>query len=322
MTFDKKRQMDISFIIVNWNTRELLLNCIRSIKENAESFSSEIIVVDNDSEDDSVQAVRAQFPDVVLIENEKNVGFAKANNIGMSQSTGRYVCLINSDVILIEGCLSSLYSHMEQHEDIGVIAPKILNRDLSLQESCKEFPTIWNSLCRALALDTAFPHSRLFSAQLMRYWRHEEIRPVDILSGCFWTVRRAALTKVGPLDERFFMYAEDKDWCMRFWKSGWPVVYYPPAQAIHLTASSSARDPIRFYVEMTRANLRYWKKHYGWARQLAIRAIMLLHESLRIIGAAVNLIIRPSSRDAAIWKFQRSMAVMKLLVIEHFPTGN
>jgi hypothetical protein len=123
------------------------------------------------------------------------------------------------------------------------------------------------------------------------------------------------------LDERFFMYAEDKDWCKRFWKAGWPVVYYPPAQAIHLAASSSARDPIRFHVEMSRANLRYWKKHYGLVHQVAIRGVMLLHELLRIIGAVIKMVV-PSKRRDSIWKFKRSVAVLKLLLHEGFSTGS
>jgi len=307
---------DLSIIIVNWNTRELLLQCLRSITAQIAAYKSEIIVVDNASGDGSVEVVRSEFPAVTLIVNEQNLGFAKANNLGLRECTGRYVFLINSDVVLRDGCMSSLYEYMEQHPEIGVLGPKILNGDLTLQESCKEFPTIWNSLCRALALDSAFPNCRLFSSQLMRYWSHNDIRSVDILSGCFWMVRREALKTVGPLDEQFFMYAEDKDWCKRYWKSGWSVDYYPPAEAIHLAAASSARDPIRFYLEMNRANLRYWKKHYGWFQQFAIRGIMLLHDSLRILGAGLVCLLRPSRRPSVLLKLRRSIAVTRSLLFE------
>jgi GT2 family glycosyltransferase len=307
----------MSIIIVNWNTRDLLLQCLRSIMSQVAQYSGEIIVVDNASEDDSVDAVRREFPNVVLIVNQQNLGFARANNLALRECAGRYVFLINSDVVLRDGCISSLYEYMKLHLEIGILAPKILNTDLSLQESCKEFPTIWNSICRAFALDTAFPGCRLFSSHLMRYWLHNDIRAVDILSGCFWMVRRDALEAVGPLDERFFMYAEDKDWCKRYWHAGWSVVYYPEAEAIHLAAASSARDPLRFYVEMNRANLLYWRKHYGHVERVAMCAILLLHNVLRIIGASATWLLRPRSRQAVLIKVQRSIAVARLLLFDH-----
>lgn len=321
--FLKRPQLaDLSVVIVNWNTRELLLQCLRSITAQTGVYRSQIIVVDNASGDGSVEAVRNEFPEVTLMVNEQNLGFAKANNLGLRECTGRYVFLINSDVVLRDRCFPSLYEYMEQHPEIGVLGPRILNGDLTLQESCKEFPTLWNSMCRALALDTAFPQCRLFSSQLMRYWSHDDIRPVDILSGCFWMVRRQALEAVGPLDERFFMYAEDKDWCKRFWKARWSVVYYPRAEAIHLAAASSSRDPIRFYLEMNRANLRYWRKHYGWFQRFAIRGIMLLHDSLRILGAGLICLLRPSCRKSALLKLRRSIALTKLLLFDRSASAN
>ncbi len=310
----KPQRVDLSIVIVNWNTRALLLNCLHSIAAQLTPFTSQIIVVDNASEDDSVEAVRQTFPTVELIENEKNFGFAKANNLALRECTGRFVLLINSDVVLRDGCFDALYRYMEEHREIGMIGPRVLNGDLTLQESCKEFPTVWNSFCRAVALDTAFPRVRLFSSQLMRYWSHEDIRKVDILSGCFWMVRREALAAVGPLDERFFMYAEDRDWCKRYWEAGWPVVYCPRAEAIHLAEASSSRDPVRFFVEMSRANLLYWSKHYGRFRQYQIRSIMLLHNLLRMIGAVVIYVLQPSHRKSVVLRLRTCIAVTKMLL--------
>jgi GT2 family glycosyltransferase len=311
--------VDISIVIVNWNTRDLVLDCLRSVKDQVRDYKTQIIVVDNSSSDNSVEAIRKEFSSVMVMVNEENLGFAKANNLGLRECMGRYIFLINSDVVLRDKCISLLYEYIEQHPKIGVLGPRILNADFTLQESCKEFPTVWNTLCRALALDSAFPRFRLFSSQLMKYWSHDDIRSVDILSGCFWMVRRKALLSVGPLDERFFMYAEDKDWCKRFWTAGWSVVYYPRAEAIHLAAASSSRDPVRFYLEMNRANLRYWRKHYGWFQQFAIRAIMLLHATLRILGASVIWLLRPPRRQSALSHFRRSIAVTKSLLFEHSP---
>jgi GT2 family glycosyltransferase len=313
----RTEKVDLSIVIVNWNTRTLLLDCLRSLTSQLAPFTSQIIVVDNASDDDSVEAVRREFPLVSIMENKENLGFAKANNVGLRECEGRYILLINSDVVLCEGCLTSLQQYMEQRPEIGVLGPRILNADFTLQESCKQFPTIWNAFCRALALDTVFPNLRLFSSQLMRYWSHDDIRTVDILSGCFWMVRREAFKDVGPLDERFFMYAEDKDWCKRYWSAGWAIVYYPRAEAIHLAEGSSSRDPVRFYLEMCRANLRYWGKHYGKFQQCAIRMIMLLHDCLRIIGAGAVYLLRPSRRESAVFKLRRSLAVATWLILEH-----
>lgn len=317
---DHPQPVDISVVIVNWNTCDLTLQCLRSVSAQIGMFSSQIIVVDNGSEDGSVEAIRVAFPSVTVIANKQNLGFAKANNQGLCRCVGQYIFLINSDVVLRDECIALLYRYMEERREIGMLGPRILNGDLTLQESCKEFPTLWNSVCRALALDSAFPNVRCFSSQLMRYWSHDDVRLVDILSGCFWVVRREALEAVGCLDERFFMYAEDKDWCKRFWKAGWPVVYYPVAEAIHLVAASSGRDPVRFYIEMNRANLLYWTKHHGRIKQFIFRWIMLLHETLRIFGETAIWIMRPSQKHAAQLKLRRSSAAVRTLLFGHFPS--
>lgn len=306
---------DLSILIVNWNTKDLLLQCLRSIVPQLQTFHSEIVIVDNASTDGSAQAVREAFPLANVIENATNIGFAAANNRGLKYCTGRYVLLVNSDVVVRDGCIAALWDYMEEHNEVGLVGPKVLNADLTIQESCTEFPTLWNSLCRALALDTAFPKSQLFSRQLMRYWSHEETRTVDILSGCFWMVRQGALQSVGPLDERFFMYAEDKDWCKTFWERGWQVVYHPKAQIIHFSAASSSRDPVHFYVEMQRANLLYWKKHSGMVYERAMWAIMVLNNLIRLLRSIAVFTISSSRRGEALEKLRKSAAGMKFLLL-------
>jgi len=306
---------DLSILIVSWNTKELLLQCLRSITADLQGFEYQIVVVDNASVDGSVQAVKGGFPSASIIENESNIGFAAANNRGLKYCAGRYVLLINSDVVVKEGCIEALWDYMEKNKDVGLLGPKVLNADLSIQESCRAFPTIWNSLCRAFALDTAFPKSRLFGGQLMRYWAHDETSPVDVLSGCFWMARQEALQIVGPLDERFFMYAEDKDWCKTFWERGWKVVYHPKAQAIHFSAASSSRDPIRFYVEMQRANLLYWKKHSGVLHQIVMWGIMFLNNSIRLLSGSILAATPLSSRREGLERIHKSAAGMKWLLL-------
>jgi GT2 family glycosyltransferase len=298
----------LSFIVVTWNAKEYTRQCLDSLATQVDRSNAEIIVVDNESSDGTFELVRDHYPDVKLIKSGGNLGFAKANNIGIAYSRGKYLFLVNSDVVLRDDCISNLCKFMEDHPEAGMVGPKILNSDLTLQDSCKEFPTLWNTFCRALALDSIFPNSKLFAGQLMRYWAHNDVRPVDILSGCFWVIRRRALEKVGLLDEQFFMYAEDKDWCKRFWDAGWSVLYFPGAEAIHFGGGSSSREPVRFALELNRANLRYWKKHYGTVRQLGFRLLLLLHYTVRIISTAIQYAVTPSQRESLLLKLDGSLA--------------
>jgi GT2 family glycosyltransferase len=307
----------ISIVVVTWNAKEFVDKCLASLQAQTAGATSEIIAVDNASSDGTYELIRDAFPSVKLIQSGSNCGFAKANNLGIAQCRGDYVFLVNPDVVLGNDCLASLCCYMDEHPEVGIAGPKILNPDLTIQESCKEFPTLWNSFCRALALDRLLPQYRLFSGQLMRYWAHDSAREVDILSGCFWVVRSSALAEVGLLDEGFFMYAEDRDWCKRFWDAGWHVVYYPGAEAIHYGAASSSREPVRFYLEMSRANLRYWKKHHGAAGAAAIRLVMLLHETLRILGNAIIYVVRPPHRRNVFRNLQRSFACAKAVLLGH-----
>ncbi len=273
----------ISVIIVNWNTRELLLQCLRSLIETTDP-APEIIVVDNGSRDGSAEAVGAVFPQVQVIRNLTNLGFAGANNIGIRRSTGDTVCLINSDVVVLDDCLEKMRGYMERHPAIGILGPKILWPDgKTVQRSCMGFPTFWNMLCRSLGIDSLFPGQRLFGGHLMTFWPHDTLREVDVINGCFWMIRRAAMDEVGLLDENFFMYAEDLDWCKRFFDAGWKIVFYPDAAAIHYGGASSAVMPIRFYVEKQRANFQYWDKHHGRPSTLLFLGMMVMHETVRTV---------------------------------------
>ena len=255
-----------------------------------------VTVVDNASSDGSPEHVEEHFPNVTLIRNQTNLGFAKASNIGMYQSSGRYICLVNSDVVVQEDCLDTLRNYMDENPRIGIIGPKILNSDGTLQPTCRQFPTLWNSFCRATGLDTIFPRSKLFSQQFMTFWTHDRTLQVDYLSGCLVMVRREALNEVGLLDEEFFFYAEDKDWCKRFWDNGWEVVYLPHVEAVHRLYGSSDKRPVKFYIQEVRANLQYWLKHHGRLSQSCFFLLMLLHQLLRITNGIVSYTLRGASR--------------------------
>jgi hypothetical protein len=296
---------EFSVVIVSWNTKQHLLNCISSLAN--QSGIKEVIVVDNGSTDGSPEAVEKQFPQVKLIRNKENLGFAKANNIGMRASTGRYLCLINSDVIVQNGCIEKLAEFMDANPSVGISGPKILNPDGSLRVSCRHFPSIWNNLCQVLGFNKLFPKSVFFSEPFMKYWAHDEMRKVDALSGCFWMVRRKALDEVGLLDEDFFFYGEDVDWCRRFHKAGWDVVFYPQAEIIHFGGASSKNAPIRFYLEMQKADLQYWRKHHGRLGQAAYWMIILLRQLVRLPVYILMYILQSDARSDAIFKLKRAL---------------
>jgi len=273
--------MDVSIIIPAYNEEKSIPLVINDLPKD---IVDEIIVVDNASTDGSWQMVQNDFPEILLIRNESNTGFAMANNQGIEASCGRFLCLVNSDVEVYPESIKFLAEQMECQLEIGIIGPKVLNRDLSLQRSCRTFPNIKSALFRALKLDTTFPRSRFFGNYLMTYWKCDNIRNVDILSGCFWMIRREALRQVGLLDTRFFIYGEDIDLCKRFHDSGWQVVFDPGAQIIHYGGASSAIAPTRFWIEMQRADLKYWLKHHGRFRTFVYYNILILHNFLRFIG--------------------------------------
>jgi GT2 family glycosyltransferase len=291
-----KNKVDISIVIVSWNAKKYLTDCVESLLSQESSRTMEIIVVDNASTDGSPEVIMERFPEVILIQNEKNLGFAKANNIGINRSTGKYICLINSDIKILNGCILKLYYFMEENSPAGIIGPKILNSDLSSQSSCRRFPSLWNNFCSAFGLNKISPNSKEFSGEQMFYFQHNRVERVHVVSGCFMMVRRKALDQVGYLDDQFFMYSEDIDWCKRFWDAGWEVAFSPNARAIHYGGASSSNSPIKFSVEQEKAILQYWAKHHSRPAQSTIFLIIFIKHVVRILLGSLLYILKPSDR--------------------------
>ncbi len=306
--------LTISVIIVSWNAQDYLMQCLASLFTNGCHHPMEVIVVDNASSDGSPELVARNYPQVRLLRNAANLGFARANNIGISAATGKYVCLINSDVKVLPQCLNRLVGYAEEHPDVGMAGPRVMGGDGKLQRSCRGFPTVWNMFCRALALDSFFPGARLFTGYSLRYWPQDTCRAVDILSGCFWLARREAIQDVGVLDELFFMYGEDMDWCKRFWKHGWKLAFVPSAEAIHYGGASSASAPVRFYIERHRADLQYWQKHHSRPAVVCYFIFTCLHLALRLAGYWVAHLLRRSSDETCRHKVTRSLAALKWML--------
>jgi GT2 family glycosyltransferase len=308
---------NISVVIVSWNAKKYLEQCLESILSCSDASDAEIIVVDNASTDGSPELVKQRFADVKLIRNSSNLGFAKANNIGIGQSHGKYLFLINSDVVVYPNCFSSMANYIEAQPQIGVLGPRIIGFDGKVQRSCMGYPTLWNKFCRAIFLATLFPRLKLFNGYELSHWSHDEVKEVDVINGCFWAIKRQAIEEIGLLDENFFMYAEDIDWCKRFNNAGWKVVYYPKAEAVHFGGASSSNAPIRFYIEMQNANLRFWGKHYGSFSRCVYICIIFLHQSLRALGYSIYYLLAPAKKDVSLYKIKRSVAsILALLKIK------
>jgi hypothetical protein len=272
-----------SVIIVSWNARQHLQNCLTSLGETSASLVREIIVVDNASTDGSPEMVIEHFPNVTLIRASENLGFARANNLGIKQASGSFLALVNSDVIVHPGCFEQLTRILENQQRAGLVGPRITGGDGRLQLTCRRLPSLWNLTCRALALDLVLFRWPLFSGFEMRHWDYGNLAEVEVLSGCFWLARRSAVEQVGGLDERFFFYAEDLDWCKRFRDLDWKILFVPQATATHFGGGSSSNAPLRYSIEMERANLGYWRKHHGLLGEWTCRLLSLVHHGFRLL---------------------------------------
>ena len=292
----------------------MLVDCIMSLRDQLPSGLREIIVVDNASSDGTAEAVRRDFPEVKLIESATNLGFARGNNCGIEISRGKYICFINPDVVVGKQCIPKMLHYMEQHPDVGMLGPRIVGRDGLTQRSCMRIPTLWNQLCRTLSLDSLAKRSRLFGGFLMKDFPHDKLRDVDIINGCFWMVRRTALNNVGNLDPRFWMYADDLDWCRRFHLSGWRIVFFPRAQVVHYGGGSSQQAPVALYVEMQRANLQYWRKYHGAASYCFYWGLLYLAHILRLVGSTSLYALKAADRQQALAKMRRHLACLRWLV--------
>ncbi len=259
---------DVSVIIVNWNTSDLLRQCLHSVFAQTSSIECEVIVVDNGSTDGSVEMVRQEFPRVNLLANYENRGFAAANNQGIAIAKGRYVLLLNSDTIVLDRAIERTIAFADDHSDTAVTGCRVLNSDRSLQYTCFMFPSILNSLLLATYLPRLFPRSGFFGRERMTWWSRNDTREVDVVTGCYMLVRREAVDEVGLMDERFFMYAEETDWCYRFKAKGWKNRFTPGAEIIHIGGASAAKLGARHARLANDSFVRYMFKH--WSRPRAV----------------------------------------------------
>ena len=296
---------DMAVIIVNWNAREDLRRCLESLSAEPKiTVSYEVWIVDNASGDGSADMVASDFPQMHLIRNTENVGFSKANNQAITQTESRYVFLLNSDAFIHPGALNQLTAYADAHPSAGIIGPKVLNSNGSLQFSCRRFPSLGAGFFRNTYLGRLFPHNKFASDYLMVGLDHTQNHPVDWVSGCAMLLRRDLLQKIGGLDERFYMYCEDVDICQRTWEAGYRVVYTPEAVVTHAIGRSSDKNGDQMIVEFHRSWYEYDKKRHPKAsviRRAAVYSGLWLRAAVRIAKrrAAAKRDTRRSREGAA-----------------------
>jgi len=252
----------LDIIIVNYNSTDYLLHCLGSVYDSLQDVPAKVIVQDNASKD-GVDRVKAEFPQVILSKNRYNIGFSKAINNALKENDSPYIVLLNPDGYVMDGFFDLILNHMEEDPSVGIVGPKILNHDGSIQGSARSFPTPLTALFgRSSFLSRFFPKNPFTRANILTT-RSDGKTPmeVDWVSGACLVARKKAIEDVGLMDERFFMYWEDADWCRRMWKKGWKVVYVPRASVVHYVGASSERAPFRSIFEFHKSSYRLFEKH-------------------------------------------------------------
>ena len=299
---------DVSIVIVNWNTRDLLRDCLRSIvAQTRRDF--EIIVVDNASTDGSAPMVLSEFPEAVLIANDENHGFAAANNQGIRKATGRYVLLLNPDTLILDGAIDTMLDWCERHPDVGCAGCQVLESETKIQATGFGDPGPLNLLLIETGLHRALPKSRLFGRPEYGWWDRATELDVDVISGMFMLIPARVLDEVGLLDEAFFVYSEEADLCRRIRRAGHRCVFTPVARILHRGGGGKSTSQVkpRMYVQLQKSKLLYVRKHYGVAGHLGAKAILLtsmiarwaIFGALGLVGGGAEALARARLGRAA-----------------------
>lgn len=308
--------IDLSIIIVSWNVKELLRQCLASVESGRGALNLQVIIVDNASTDKSGEMVAAEFPWVCLLRQQKNVGFSRGNNLGLATAKGRYLLLLNPDTQLVGTALSQMVAYLDAHPTVGALGPQLLFPDGKIQSSRRRFPTLATGFFESTWLQSVAPRSITH-----RYYMLD--RPDDVISQVDWVmgaslmVRRQAYEDIGPLDEGYFMYSEEMEWQRRIKNAGWKVIYYPFAQVIHHEGKSSEQVVVQRHIYFQRSKLRYYRQVHGrWAAGV-LRAFLLVSYALQLGLEATKGII--GHKRALRW--QRVAAYWELLKTGLPPAG-
>lgn len=276
---------DLSITICSWNTVVDLRICLKSLELVRDEASFEVIVVDNNSEDGSAEMVASEFSWVCLERQTQNLGFTGGHNLALNLRRGRHALLLNSDTIVHAGAIQKTLEYLCQNDSVGIVGPKLLNPDGSLQLSCRRFPNPVAALFRNTPIGKLFPNNRFTREYLMTDWDHNSPREVDWVSGAAFLVRDEVIERVGSFDPAYFMYCEDVDWCFRVWKAGFKVVYLPSAEITHAIGRSTDKAPNRMIGRFHRSMFRFFTKNI-------VPEMIPLMRPIATFGAATALMLR------------------------------
>ncbi|RME14118.1 MAG: glycosyltransferase, partial [Bacteroidetes bacterium] len=290
--------MDVSVIIVNYNVKYFLEQCLRSVLNARDGLNIEVIVVDNHSVDGSVPLIKEKFPDVVLIENKENVGFSRANNQGIRIAKGKYVLLLNPDTIVQEDTLKKCFDFMEKHPEAGATGVKMVDgKGNFLPESKRGLPTPMVAFYKIFGLSKLFPKSKIFGQYHLTYLDNQQTHVVDVLSGAFMFIRREVLDKIGGLDEDYFMYGEDIDLSYRIMQAGYKNYYYPETSIVHYKGESTRKSSVNYVIVFYKAMVIFADKHFSntYARffHLLIYAAIYLRAGISILYRIIQKLFLP-----------------------------
>jgi GT2 family glycosyltransferase len=289
---------DLFVIIVNWNTAQLLKDCLQSIRESIHGITCKICVVDNGSTDGSVEIIKTEFPEVLLIKNKTNRGFAAASNQGIRASTGHYVLMLNSDTLISAGVLGAIVAWADEHTDVGVLGPRLVYPDGSIQSSGLSFPSLLRSFVANIHLARLLLPETLVKRLLKKGWDSDSLCEVDYVSGACMLVRREALEQVGLLDEDFFMYGEEIEWCYRMKKAGWRVMYHPQIKVVHLHNRSGAQKwGLRGMAARKLGERLFYRKSYGRLAATVFSTVYAILSLIRFSGYCVLSLSPLASSD-------------------------
>jgi N-acetylglucosaminyl-diphospho-decaprenol L-rhamnosyltransferase len=308
-TFQPKIEPVLSIVIVNWNTRDSLAQCLESVVATPHlqipdplnqsgivhlpPFTLEVWVVDNCSTDGSAQMVQARFPWVRLVENLENIGFARANNQVIRESKGRYVLLLNPDTEVKSGALQALVCFMDAHPQAGAVGPQLLNLDNTLQPSCHPAPTLPRELWRLFHLDALWP----YALYPMAKWDLDTPRRVDVVQGACLLLRRATLDQVGLFDEDYFIYSEEMDLCYRLEQAGWRIYWVPEAEVIHYGGHSTQQVAMDMFLRLYQSKLLYFRKRHGWLAARGYKLILVAATLARLSVSPLAWLERSPQRQ-------------------------
>lgn len=297
----EKKEVDLSICITVLNVKEFARKCLRSIYRSRPKINSEVIVVNDGSEDGTSQMIKQEFPRVRLVENPTNLGFTKANNQALKISRGRYALVLNADTVVLNRALEKMVKFMDAHPDVGMLSGKLLNFDKTLQRCCaKTTPNLLTELLENFFIDRLlnklFPTWSYPGKFLLTAKEHNEEREVGCISGACMMVRREAVDEVGLFDERFFIYREDSDWSYRFKQSGWKLYYTPEAKIIHYRGQTSRKwedKGINYFMESYYA---YHRKHYGNTSTFLLRCIRIGGAITKIVAFSLQYLLAGNKR--------------------------